>query len=63
MRTLLLALSGAKLGKVILTAGTVLGSTIVYGLVFGWWYAAGFVLLIFCHEWATNYRALPATDL
>ena len=50
MKTLLLLLASAKLGKVALTAGTMLLSMVAYGLVFGWWYAVGFVLLIFCHE-------------
>src|SRR5574341_834528 len=50
MKTLLLLLASLKLGKVALTAGTMLLSMAAYGLVFGWWYAVGFVLLIFCHE-------------
>jgi Zn-dependent protease len=50
VKALLLLLSAAKLGKVALTAGTMLLSMITYGLVFGWWYAVGFVLLIFFHE-------------
>lgn len=50
MKTLLLLLSAGKLGKVALTGGTMLVSMLAYGLVFGWWYAVGFVLLIFCHE-------------
>ncbi len=39
-----------KLGKVALTAGTMLLSVFAYALLFGWWYAVGFVLLIFVHE-------------
>lgn len=50
MKTLLLLLGAAKLGKVALTAGTMLLSMAVYAMVFGWWYAVGFVLLIFFHE-------------
>lgn len=50
MKTLLLLLSGVKLGKIALTGGTMLLSMVTYGLVFGWWYALGFVLLIFFHE-------------
>lgn len=50
MKWLLLLLSGAKLGKVLTTGGTMLLSVFAYGLVFGWWYAVGFVLLIFLHE-------------
>lgn len=50
MKLLLLLLSGAKLGKVLLTGGTMLLSVLAYSLVFGWRYAVGFVLLIFVHE-------------
>ncbi|HKW85972.1 MAG TPA: site-2 protease family protein, partial [Nitrospiraceae bacterium] len=50
MKTLILLLSATKLGKIALTAGTMLLSVITYGLVFGWWYAVGLVGLIFCHE-------------
>lgn len=39
-----------KLGKVALTGGTMLLSVIAYAFIFGWWYAVGFVLLIFVHE-------------
>ena len=47
---LLLLLKGAKFGKVALTAGTMLLSVVVYSFIFGWAYAAGFVLLILFHE-------------
>ncbi|BCA56449.1 hypothetical protein W02_35890 [Nitrospira sp. KM1] len=50
MKTLLLLLSAGKLGKAAVTAGTMLLSMGAYALVFGWWYAVGFVLLIFGHE-------------
>jgi len=51
MVKLLTALFAAgKLGKVALTGGTMLLSVIAYAFVFGWWYAVGFVLLIFVHE-------------
>ncbi|HVT35894.1 MAG TPA: site-2 protease family protein [Nevskiaceae bacterium] len=36
--------------KAVFTAGTMLLSMLAYSLVFGWWYAVGFVLLIFFHE-------------
>src|SRR5688500_454331 len=49
-KLLLLLLSGAKLGKVALTGGTMLLSLIVYAFVFGWRYAAGFVVLLLVHE-------------
>ena len=32
------------------TGGTMLLSVGIYALVFGWWFAIGFVLLIFVHE-------------
>jgi Zn-dependent protease len=50
VKALLLLLSGAKLGKVALTAGTMLLSVFAYALLWGWPYAVGFVLLIFVHE-------------
>ncbi len=39
-----------KLGKLLLSGGSMLVSVFAYSLVFGWRYAVGFVLLIFCHE-------------
>jgi Zn-dependent protease len=42
--------AAGKLGKVATTAGTMLLSILVYSWIFGWRYAAGFVLLIFVHE-------------
>lgn len=42
--------AAGKLGKVALTGGTMILSVFVYALVFGWWYAVGFVGLIFVHE-------------
>jgi Zn-dependent protease len=50
MKTLLLLLTAGKLGKVALTAGTMLVSIVAYSFVFGWMYAVGFVLLILFHE-------------
>jgi len=49
-KLLLLLLSGAKLGKLALTGGTMLLSLVVYAFVFGWRYAAGFVVLLLIHE-------------
>src|SRR5258706_15535802 len=43
-------LAAGKLGKVALSAGTMLISIVVYAFIFGWWYAVGFVLLILVHE-------------
>lgn len=50
IKLLLMVLGGLKLGKVLLTGGTMLISVVVYAFVFGWRYAVGFVLLMFVHE-------------
>lgn len=50
IKLLLLLLSGAKFGKFLATGGTMLLSLVAYAFVFGWRYAAGFVLLILVHE-------------
>lgn len=50
LKLLLLLFKGAKLGKLALTGGTMLLSVFAYAWIFGWWYAAGFVGLIFVHE-------------
>ena len=50
LSALLLLLKGAKLGKFLVTGGTMLVSVFAYALLFGWPYAAGFVGLIFVHE-------------
>jgi Zn-dependent protease len=42
--------AAGKLGKVAVTGGTMLISVFAYALIFGWWYAVGFVALIFVHE-------------
>jgi Zn-dependent protease len=39
-----------KFGKLLTTGGTMLISMFAYSLIYGWRYAAGFVLLIFFHE-------------
>jgi Zn-dependent protease len=36
--------------KLLTTAGTALVSVVVYSLFFGWWFALGFVVLLFVHE-------------
>jgi Zn-dependent protease len=36
--------------KLLTTAGTALASVVVYSLFFGWWFAIGFVVLLFVHE-------------
>ena len=50
MKALLALLAAGKLGKVLLTGGTMIVSVFAYALVFGIWYAVGLVLLIFVHE-------------
>jgi Zn-dependent protease len=49
-KLLILLFSGVKLGKLFTTGGTMLLSLVAYAWVYGWRYAAGFVLLIFVHE-------------
>ena len=50
MKLLLLFLTAGKLGKLLLSGGSMLISVAVYAWVFGWAYAVGFVALIFVHE-------------
>lgn len=50
IKLLLLLLSGAKLGKLFASGGTMLLSLVAYAFVFGWKYAAGFIVLLFVHE-------------
>ena len=50
MKLLLILLKALKLGKVLPAAGTMLLSVAVYAWLFGWWYAVGFVALLFVHE-------------
>lgn len=50
IKLLLLLLSGAKFGKLFTTGGTMLVSLVVYAFIFGWKYAAGFIVLLFVHE-------------
>jgi Zn-dependent protease len=50
LRWLVLLASAAKLGPLLKTGGTMILSVLAYALVFGWWYAVGFVLLILVHE-------------
>ena len=63
LKLLALLLSGAKLGKIAASGGTMLISLVVYAFVFGWRYAAGFVALLLVHEMghylAAKQRGLP----
>lgn len=62
LKLLLLLLSGAKLGKLLTTGGTMLLSVLVYAFIFGWKYAVGFVALLFVHE-AGHYLAAKRRGL
>ncbi len=65
MKLLLLALAGAKFGKLLTTGGTMLLSLAVYATIWGWRYAAGFIALLFAHELghviAARQRGLPVS--
>ena len=50
MKFVLALLLAGKLGKVLITGGTMLISVFAYALIYGWRYAAGFVALLFVHE-------------
>ena len=50
VKLLFLLFSGLKFSKLLLTGGSMLVSLVVYGLIFGWRYAAGFIALLFVHE-------------
>ncbi|MBI3728353.1 MAG: site-2 protease family protein [Burkholderiales bacterium] len=50
MKLLLLLFSGVKFSKLLASGGTMIISVAVYAWIFGWWYAVGFVLLMFVHE-------------
>jgi len=50
IKILLLLFGALKFSKLFITGGTMLLSVGVYAFIFGWRYAAGFVLLLFVHE-------------
>jgi Zn-dependent protease len=50
VKALLALLFAGKLGKILLSGGSMLLSIAVYAQMFGWKYAVGFVLLLLCHE-------------
>ena len=49
-KLLLLLFATLKFGKLAGTGGSMLISLVVYGYMFGWLYAAGFIGLLFIHE-------------
>lgn len=50
MKLLLLFFGALKFGKVLTTGGTMLLSIVAYAFIYGWPYAAGFVVLLLIHE-------------
>lgn len=50
MKALLALLGGLKFGKLLLSGGSMLLSVIAYAWIFGWYYAVGFVILLYAHE-------------
>ncbi|MGM9513192.1 site-2 protease family protein [Roseateles sp. DB2] len=50
IKLLLLLFSGLKLGKLLLSGGSMLLALGVYAMLYGWRYAAGFIALLFVHE-------------
>jgi Zn-dependent protease len=50
VKALLALFLAGKLGKILLSGGSMLVSIAVYAQMFGWKYAIGFVLLLLCHE-------------
>ena len=50
IKLLSLLIAAGKLGPAVKTGGTMILSIGVYALIFGWWYAVGFVLLLLVHE-------------
>lgn len=50
IKLILLLFSGLKLGKILLSGGSMLLALGVYAMVYGWRYAAGFIALLFVHE-------------
>ncbi len=50
MKALLALLLAGKMGKILLSGGSMLLSIAVYAQLYGWRYALGFVLLLLCHE-------------
>ena len=50
MKALLALLLAGKLGKILLSGGSMVLSIAVYAQLYGWKFAVGFVLLLLCHE-------------
>jgi Zn-dependent protease len=50
VKALFLLFKALKFGKLLTSGGTMLLSIAVYAWMFGWWFAVGFVGLLFVHE-------------
>jgi Zn-dependent protease len=50
LKALLALLVAGKLGKILLSGGSMLLSIAIYAQLFGWKYAVGFIFLLLCHE-------------
>jgi Zn-dependent protease len=65
IKLLSLLFAAGKLGPLLLSGGTMVLSLAVYAVVFGWRYAAGFIVLLFVHEMghyvAARQRGLPVS--
>ena len=57
MKALLLLLATGKLGKVLLSGGSMIISLITYSFIYGWMYSLGFVGLLFIHEYGHYHAA------
>jgi len=62
MKTIIFLLMAGKIGKFIMTGGTMLLSVVTYAFVYGWRYAVGLVGLIFAHEMG-HYLAAKQSNL
>ena len=65
IKLLFLLFASLKFGKIALTAGSMVLSIAIYGSIWGWPFAAGFVGLLFVHEMghviAARIRGLPVS--
>jgi Zn-dependent protease len=50
VKALLALLLAGKLGKILLSGGSMVLSIAIYAQLYGWKFAVGFVLLLLCHE-------------
>ncbi len=50
IKILLLFLSGGKFLNLLFSGGSMFLAVGIYAMIYGWWYALGFVLLLFVHE-------------